>query len=132
MSPPTEIYGSVLEGGSAVLFARIVYADGSLVAPDDIASIAYSIVERDNGGETSPLSVAGHTDISITPAAVLFSTLQTDSPWTVDEEGYNFRHEIDATSAAAFPKADCTAIVRYELTPVVGQPIVARFSLEVV
>ena len=63
---------------------------------------------------------------------VVFNSLQTGGLWTVDEVGYNFRHEIDVSTAEAFPKAGVQYQVRYELVPTSGQKTIVRFQLRVI
>jgi len=58
--------------------------------------------------------------------------LQTGGLWTIDQVGYNFRHEIDVSQDEAFPKAGAHYQVRYELTPPTGQKSIVRFQLRVI
>lgn len=132
MNPIRDIYGAVFTGGSAVLMGRVVYADGSLVAPSDIAMVTYSIEQRDGCAANTSTAVLGHTEVSLASATVLSETLQTDGAWSEDATGYNFRHEIDVTTSAAFTQAGSSYLVRYVLTPVSGQPIIVRFLLEAI
>ncbi len=62
---------------------------------------------------------------------VLFNSLQTDSLWTVDATGYNFRHVLDVSTSPAFAVAGRRYLVEYQLTPAVGQVIVVRFRINV-
>ncbi len=62
---------------------------------------------------------------------VLFNSLQTDSLWTVDVTGYNFRHTPDVSTNAAFAVAGRRYLVEYQLTPALGQVIVVRFRINV-
>ena len=65
-------------------------------------------------------------------SSVIFNALQTGGLWTVDEVGYNFRHEINVSSSEAFPKAGVQYQVRYELTPTTGQKSIVRFQLRTI
>ncbi|MEM8864179.1 MAG: hypothetical protein AAGF31_01380 [Planctomycetota bacterium] len=132
MAIAEDVFAAVYKNSTAVLFARVVDADGTPVQPTDIASIQYTINERiDNRAEVGD-PVPGHEASGLTVSEVFFDTLQTDANWSVDAEGYNFRHEIDVTSNEAFPKAGVSYQVRYQLQPAVGQKIVFRFQLRAI
>ncbi|QDV76117.1 hypothetical protein [Botrimarina mediterranea] len=125
-----EIYGSTFAGASAVLMARVAYADGTLVAPEEIASAAYAVAEVDPCGLAPPTDVAGHTGVALDVEQVLSTELLDNPPWEVDEVGFNFRHEVDVTESPAFVTAGRRYRVQYVLTPTDGQPIVVRFFIE--
>jgi hypothetical protein len=77
--------------------------------------------------------VANHAAVSLTIANVIFDTLQTDDLWNErDSTGYNFRHQIDISSNAAFTLAGRRYLVEYTLTPGSGQVIVFRFVVDVI
>ena len=63
---------------------------------------------------------------------MVFDTLQTDPAWTVDTTGYNFRHVLDVSAHQAFTLAGRRYLVEFQLTPVVGQVILARFRINVI
>jgi hypothetical protein len=60
---------------------------------------------------------------------VIFDTPEFGGLWTIDEEGYNFRHEIAVNSAAGFPKPHAHYEVRYELESTAGERSIVRFQL---
>ena len=74
--------------------------------------------------------VTGQESISISFGNVIYNTLQNDESWTVDQDGYNFRYELDVSLNEAFSKVGAIYQVRFELTPVLGQKIVFRFQLK--
>ena len=127
-----DIHGTAFKNGSAVLMARIVDSDGENIQQAAMSSIRYSIYELDPCRPDNLSVVAGHDDVSLTVGDVVFDSLQTGGLWTVDEEGYNFRHEIDVSTAEAFPKAGTQYQIRYELTPTTGQKTIVRFQLRVI
>ncbi|MEQ8211966.1 MAG: hypothetical protein RH917_19365 [Lacipirellulaceae bacterium] len=129
MANAKDMPGVVFREGSAVLLARIVDADDSPVTQISLASASYTIFQLDPRSPNERTVVPGHDNASLTISVVLFDTLQTGPPWNVDATGYNFRHEIDITTDQAFAEAGAVYQVRYELTPVDGQPIVFRFQL---
>lgn len=132
MPTATDIRGAVFKNGSAVLMARIVGPDGAAVTTADLTDLHYSILEVDHCEPDALVPVTGHDDVELTVGEVFYDTLQTDAAWTVDEEGYNFRHEINTTTHEAFPVAGADYQVRYEVTPVDGQKVVFRFLLRAI
>lgn len=132
MPQAKDILGTAFKNGSAVLMARIVDAAGANVQQAGISGIAYSIFELDPCRPDQLVAVAGHSNVSLTVANVIFNALETGGLWTVDDVGFNFRHEIDVGTSAAFPKAGVQYQVRYELTPTSGQKTIVRFQLRVI
>jgi hypothetical protein len=112
--------------------ARIVDSSGANVQQSGIDSIEYSIYELDPCRPDNLSVVAGHDGEALSVSSVIFNSLQTGGLWSVDEEGYNFRHEIDVSQSDAFPKAGVQYQVRYELTPTTGQRTIVRFQLRVI
>jgi hypothetical protein len=128
----SDIHGTAFKNGSAVLMARIVDSDGEYVQQSGISSIEYSIYELDPCRPDNLSVVAGHDGVSLTVDEVIFNSLQSGGLWTVDEDGYNFRHEIDVSQTEAFPKAGVQYQVRYEMLPTAGQKTIVRFQLRVI
>lgn len=90
--------------------ARIQHL-GANVKQADITSITYTVI--DSGGATPNSG-------TLTVADVIFDTLQTDSRWTEDATGYNFRHTVPA---AGFDAAG-TFQIKYIFTPASGSPFI--------
>jgi len=132
MATAQDTYGTVFKNGAAILLARIVGSDGSPITTSDVATLRYSVLELDECHPDQQVAIDGHNDASLTLGSVLHDTLQTDSLWTADSTGYNFRHEIDVASNEAFPKAGVSYQVRYQVTPVNGQKIIFRFHLRAI
>jgi len=132
MPQAQDIFGTAFKNGTAILMARIVDATGANVQQAGIAAIEYSIFELDPCRPDNLVVVAGHDGVALVVADVIFNALQTGGLWTVDEDGYNFRHEIDVSTTEAFPKAGVQYQVRYELTPTTGQKSIVRFQLRVI
>lgn len=127
-----DTQGSVFEGGTATLMARVLGADAAAIAQADLDSIEYSIYLLDDASPSSRTAVTGHGGVSLAVADVVYDELQTDDRWTEDATGYNFRHTIDVSSDDAFAAAGRRCLVEYTLTPVSGQVILVRFKLLVV
>jgi hypothetical protein len=132
MPQASDIHGTAFKNGSAVLMARIVDSAGDYVQQSALASIEYSVYELDPCRPDNLTVVAGHDGQLLDVADVIFNALQTGGLWTVDQVGYNFRHEIDVGTAEAFPKAGVQYQVRYELVPTAGQKTIVRFQLRVI
>ncbi len=129
MAEPIEIPGVVFANASATLLARMVGHDGQPLVPAAVSAIRYSVYILGPGDPYLRTPVAGHQEVTLAPAQVLFASLQQDLLWDVDEEGYNFRHAVDVSQQPAFPTPGRHYLVEYRLTPVTGQEIVARFRL---
>lgn len=132
MPTAKDIHGTAFKNGTAVLMARIVDAAGVNVQQAGIAAIEYSVFELDPCRPDILTAVAGHDGVTLAVTDVIFNALQTGGLWTVDEVGYNFRHEINVSSSEAFPKAGVHYQVRYELTPTTGQKSIVRFQLRTI
>jgi hypothetical protein len=132
MPTAKDIFGTAFKNGSAVLMARIVDASGANVQQAGITAIKYSVFELDPCRPDNLTAVAGHNGATLVVANVIFNALQTGGLWTVDEVGYNFRHEINVGTSEVFPKAGAQYQVRYELTPTTGQKSIVRFQLRVI
>lgn len=132
MPQANDIHGTVFKNGSVVLMARIVDAAGTDITQSGLSAVAYSIYELDACRPDSLTVVAGHDSVNLNVADVVFDTLQTDDLWTVDQEGYNFRHELDIQQNEAFPIAGVHYQVRYVVTPTNGQKVIVRFRLKAI
>ena len=132
MAEAIDIYGTAFKNGSVTLLARIVGQSGGNVLPADINTVKYTVYLLDDQNSDSRTAVAGHTNVTLPVADVLFNTLQTDAIWTVDTTGYNFRHVLDVSANPAFAVAGRRYLVEYQLTPAVGQMILVRFRINVI
>jgi hypothetical protein len=125
----TDIYGTVQKNGTATFLARIVDATDALVRPAAIAAVQYCVYLLDDQDPDQWTAVTGHDRVALTVAAVVLDQVQTDSLWTADTLGYNFRHELDVSVCQAFPTAGRHYLVEYTLTPTLGQVIKVRFRV---
>ena len=132
MAEATDIYGTAFKNGSATLLARVIGSDGAAIVRADVASAQYTVYLLDDQDPDSRTAITGHTNVSLTLADVIFNSLQTDAPWTVDSTGYNFRHVLDVSANQAFTVAGRRVLVEFELTPDSGQVILVRFRLNVI
>ena len=97
-----------------------------------MAAIEYSIYAVDPCWPGEAAIIGGHEAVALDARDVVFDALQNGDVWTVDEVGYNFRHEIEFSLSDLFPKADAQYQVCYELTPPIGQKTIVRFQLKVI
>ena len=118
------IHDTVLHGSSCVNLARVADYEDEL--PLAVDSITYSI--KQEVGQDVFEAVAGHTDEPVSIVDCLFTDLQTDSRWTADATGYNFRHLVPIDEADSFPVPGIYW-VRYRFEPAAGQPFVIAFRL---
>jgi len=127
MADAMDVHGNVFKNGAAVLLARVVGDDGSAVVQADISSGAYSVYLLSDAQADQRTAVSGHQDVALVIADVIFDAMQTDSIWTVDATGYNFRLALDVSANQAFAVAGRRYLVEVRLTPASGQVIVVRF-----
>lgn len=129
MSQAKDIHGTVFRNSTANFMARVENSAGQSIDQVSTASVRYTVYEltKDDPQVTTP--VVGHENVSLAISTVIFDTLQTDSTWTVDQIGYNFRCELDISHEEAFPTAGKSYQVRFEITPTSGQKIIVRFQL---
>ena len=132
MSESNGVCGTAVRRGSIILLARIVDSDGTNIGRANVAAIDYSIYEVDPHHPGELTAVAGHETVPLEVRDVIFDSLITDYLWTVDDVGYNFRHEIALGENVVSPQADTHIDIRYVLTPTTGAKTSVRFQLEVI
>lgn len=113
MASTDKILGFVWEDGGGTVLARAVGQDAVAITQASLTSVAWKAF--DESGATRDTPVANGT---LTIADDIFDTLQTDPRWTLDDDGYNVRHEIAAT---VFSAGDHIYRVEYTFTPATGQ-----------
>jgi hypothetical protein len=111
---------------SMALLARIVTAAGEAVQRADIASIKYSIYELDRPSGDRRTVLPGHCDVLLDVRDVFSDSLRNDRRWTIDREGYNFRHVV---AFDALARAGARYQICYELVPRVGPKTILHFNL---
>jgi len=131
MAEALDIHGTAFKNGTVTLLARIVGGDAEPLAKADVDSIEYSIYLLDDRNPDARAAVEGHDGVDLAVADVVFDALQTDSLWTLDAVGYNFRHTPDVSAYPAFAVAGRRYLVEYRITPALGQVIIARFRINV-
>jgi hypothetical protein len=132
MANAEDIHGVAFKNSSITLLARVTGNDGQNIALADVDSARYSVYLLDDDDADSRTAVTGHSAATLTLADVIFDSLQTDAPWTVDSTGYNFRHVLDVSQNPAFAIAGRRYLVEVELIPPTGQTIIVRFQVNVI
>jgi hypothetical protein len=130
MALARDFQGTVFRNGSAVLLARVVDSHGDNLNQASLASASYTIFALEPNEPESLTPVEGHVGVALDVEDVIFDVLQTGNGWTVDEVGYNFRHELDISDDEAFTETGRVYQIRYELLPVTGQKLVFRYCLK--
>lgn len=137
------IFGTVQKGGTKPLLARVRDKNVNLLQQanfgSDVSSsgvcgnpISYSIFLLDDQDEDSRTVIAGHDDIDLDPADVIFDVLQTDDLWTKDAIGYNFKHLPDVCVNDAFTITGRNYLVEYRLSTLENELITPKFRLQCV
>ena len=127
MADAQDVHGIVFKNGTATCLARVVGADAANITQSDIDTVTYSIYMLNDQNADTRADVTGHTAVELVVADTIFDTLQTDDIWTVDDTGYNFKHEIDISENEAFAIAGREYLIEFSLTPTTGQLILVRF-----
>lgn len=101
-----------------MLLARVLAPDGDPAQQADISSIAYSVYDLHPDPDSTQTG-------TLVVADVIFDALQTDSRWTADATGYNFRWDAPAS---LFATGGHTYRVEVTLTPASGELIQLRWE----
>ena len=132
MADASDIHGVVFKNGSATFLARVVGAQGTPVTQANVASAKYTAYLLDENDPDTATAVAGHTNVAVDVASLIYDSLQNDDLWDVDQTGYNFKHVLDVSADQAFTTAGRTYRVVFELTPTSGQVILVRFRVHAI
>lgn len=71
------------------ILARLVDQDGEPLLQAGVDTITWAVYPE-SGGDSEASG-------SLTPSNVIYDTLQTDTIWTKDTTGFNFRHMVAST-----------------------------------
>lgn len=106
----TIFKGKSFEDSGATPLNRVELA-GALIQQADVSAIDYVVKDAQS------LEVVREAT-ALDKTVVIFDALQTDGRWTLDETGYNFRHDLPA---ADLPNGRRTYRVEYKITPTAGE-----------
>ncbi|MDO4549652.1 MAG: hypothetical protein Q4C96_00195 [Planctomycetia bacterium] len=136
MTLARDIYGNVFTGGCVTLMARAVSHQAEVLTPSNISSVNYSIYLLSNDDPQKMESVTGYTNISLSVNDVLYSELQKDKRWIIDETGYNFCHTLTNSHGTIFTLTNRDYLVVYRFTmtddPQHEKEIILRFRIFVI
>lgn len=112
------------------LMMRIVDAVGTPISPAAITSATYSIYQRSDSDLALNNHIDGHYRKALTVADVVLSSLQNDYLWDeADDEGYNFRHQLDVATYEALSEYGSRYDIVYDFRPANGQKFPARYMV---
>jgi hypothetical protein len=115
---------------SPCLMMRIVDAAGEPITPALISSIQYSLYRRSDTDLSLNTHIDGHYLKALTVNDVVLSSLQNDYLWDeADDEGYNFRHQVDTATYEALSEYNARYDLVYKFTPASGQKFPARYQV---
>ena len=150
MPAAADTFGAGFKNGTVTCLARIVGWNAAYILQADFNAtsssssgddawgpcdipIPYTVYLLDDQDSDNRTAVTGHTNVSLTPADVVFDALQTDDKWTVDDTGYNFSHTLVICANHAFVTAGRRYLVEYRLAPGgATHPILVRFRVNVI
>lgn len=112
--PTTKINPfSAWEDSGFSIMDRVKGQTGSYITQASISAITATFYNIDD--EDNPSAIG--SPVSLTVASVVFDTLQTDSRWTRDATGYNFRYDVPAT----FTATPCKMRIEVKYDPASGE-----------
>lgn len=118
-----DIQYKVFQGGTLPLCARVQKYTGVDLLRADVSAIEYSIFELSDHDPAARTAVAGHSEVDLVTADVLYDTLQSDT-WA---SNYNFRLLPNTSTDDAFVEAGKRYLVEVKITPTSGPLIIVRF-----
>jgi hypothetical protein len=121
------ICGKALASGSIVFMARIVDGAGAAIRPLDVIGLEYSAYEVDPFWPEQLTVMRGHHAVPLAARDVLFDSPLVGRFWSLDDVGYNFRHELMLESREPWPNSEHRFEVAFQLTMVKGGRSIVRF-----
>jgi hypothetical protein len=109
----------VFEDSGFHLMARLMRNDGNVCPSGDFSAIDLNVFDIDRDWKVVDSS-------TLTIANVFFDVLQTDSRWTKDSTGYNFRHAVAASSMI---QGDSTYRYEFKFTATSGAVVWVLFDV---
>ncbi|MDO4629804.1 MAG: hypothetical protein Q4C70_11530 [Planctomycetia bacterium] len=110
-------YGTAFPDHSVVLLARVVGEYSEVLKRKELSSCTYSASLIDPVFPDRATPIEGHQDVQLDLDAVFFNALQNDNSWTLDADGYNFRHIPDISEFPLFSHSRRLYKLDYTFTP---------------
>ena len=117
----TPTLATIYEDTGITCMARIQGGDASNITQATTSAITVAVFKNANTSATYTASLP--------VADVVFDALQTDSRWSYDSTGYNFRTELPAL---VFDTGDATYTVEYKFTPTSGSQYFVIYEIDTV
>jgi hypothetical protein len=122
-----DIHATAFRDGTTTLRARVFF-NGANLKSSDVATISYSIYLLNDSDKNYRLEVDGHAAVSLSPADVIFDSMQTDG----EAACWNFKHMPSIAAHPAFATAGRHYLVEYKITPTAGEIVLVRFVVKVI
>ena len=117
----TPTRATIYEDSGITCMARCQGGDASNITQATTSAITVAVFKNTS-------TTATYT-ASLTVADVVFDALQTDSRWSQDATGYNFRYSV---IASVFDAGDATYRVEFKFTPTSGAQYWVIYSIDTV
>lgn len=110
-----DCHAAVFQNSTACFMARIRDFYGNLVTAANIDQAAYSVFLLDQNDSTVRTPITGHYNVPLNPDDILFSPLQTNFGWNLDNIGFNFMYQLNVSDNTAFAQAGRHYLVEFTL-----------------
>ena len=117
----TPTRATIYEDTGITCMARIQGDDAVNITQATTSAITVAVFKHANPPATSTAS--------LTVADVVFDALQTDSRWSHDSIGYNFRTQLPSL---VFADGDATYTVEFKFTPTSGSQYFVIYEIDTV
>ncbi len=117
-------------GSSIVLLARVVDGAGRPIQPADVLEIEFTVHERDSCGATMSAMNAEHPVKRLSAIEVISPLLVRDDLWSIDDVGYNFRHDVAIGDHIATRQVSGHVELRYVFVLTDNTRSTVRFQLK--
>lgn len=119
MADANYVSAVIWEDSSPVMMGRITNYSASNITQASCSAITYEVTDT-----TAPDTIAASGTLTI--SSVIYDTLQTDSIWTLDSTGYNFKW---IAPASLFPLGKRTYIAEVIIDVTSGDDLIAPFKI---
>jgi hypothetical protein len=114
---------------SIVLLARVLDGTGRRIQPADVLEIEFSAHELDSCGAMKFAANAERPATRLSAFEVISPMLVRDALWSIDDVGYNFRHDVTIGNHIATPQDSGHVELRYVVVLTDNTQSTLRFRL---
>ena len=111
MKPSDPFVETIWEDSGLIALGRILGGDGSAITSTSVSRITRHVFDLDS---TAPATAASTWSTTSPSTGDIHASLKTDSRWSKDATGYNFRNVIPHS---CFPLGDRRYRVEYAFVP---------------